>query len=293
MSDVSDTPGPSDGNEAESADRRALRERAAKAQRKGLRALEAGDFDEATTFLIDAVAACEELGDVENTNSLAHYLGVSLEEQGESSRALQIWEEIIDRGWDSPAVFNCLIRHYQSQGDDEHVQRLYKRLQQAAIEKTGEFFRFSPQPVAAGSAASDADAAAGVNRRPRVLIADDEPATCSVLERILAPIGYEVVVATNGSEALSVIMSSCLDLILLDVYMLTHSGLDILYRMRAQANQTPVIVMSGRADDTMIRDAKKLGALFLSKPFGRDEVVEMVARHIGDHEDAPGDTQTP
>jgi len=293
LSDASDPPHPSEGHEAESADRRDLRERAATAQREGLRALESGDFDAATRLLLEAVAAHEEVGDLELTNSVAHYLGVALAEQGKSSRALHIWEEIIDRGWDSPTAFNCLIRHYERQGDNERVQRLYERLQQAGIERTGEFFRFSPQPVAGSSAASDADAAAGVNRRTRVLIADDEPATCSVLERILAPLGYEVVIATNGSEALSVIMSSCLDLILLDVYMLTHSGLDILYRMRAQANQTPVIVMSGHADDTMIRDAKKLGALFLSKPFGRDEVVEMVARHIGDHEDARGDTQTP
>ncbi len=293
MSDVPDTPGPSEGNEAESADRRALRERAAKAQRKGLRALEAGDFDAATTFLIEAVAACEELGDVENTNSLAHYLGVSLEEQGESSRALQIWEEIIDRGWDSPAVFNCLIRHYQSQGDDDHVQRLYKRLQQAAIEKTGEFFRFSPKPTPFDSAASDEDATRGVDHRLRVLIADDEPTTLSVLEKMLSPLGYEVVMATNGNDALNAIMSSSLDLILLDVYMPIHSGLDILYRMRAQAIQTPVIMMSGRAGETMVQDAQKLGAAFLPKPFNRDAVVDLVARLIGDSPNMRDDTQAP
>ena len=286
-SNESHPPMPPDRNSAESATKQALRQRAARAERRGLNALESGRFDTAKECLLEAATTYEELGDIGSIFAVTHYLGVALAEQGETARAVRIWEEIIDRGCDSPATFNCLVRHYRSRGDDALVQRLYERLDQAANEKTGEFFRFPLEPAGLGPAVRDPDAAPGAGNRLRVLIADDEPAVHAVLERILVPLGYELLNAVNGKEALDTILTSSVDLILLDVFMPIHSGLDVLYRIRAEGIQTPVIVMSGVAGEQMVQDAKALAANYLTKPFDAKAVSDSVNRALASrHEES-------
>ena len=65
-------------------------------------------------------------------------------------------------------------------------------------------------------------------------------------------------------------------MVFLDIYMPRLSGLDVLYRMRAEGDRTPVIVISGRPHATMVQDAKVLGARFANKPMNVVEIVEMV-----------------
>lgn len=278
MSDAADPPEKSEANADPSPEREGLRERAAAAERAGLGALETGDFDAATKLLLEAVAGYEQLGDNVNTNSTAHYLGVALDGQGESSRAVQIWEELVERGWDSPAAFNRLVRHYENRGDDVRVQRLYERLQQAAVLKTGQFFRVSLEPTGADGSVSPHDATPAESDQFRLLIADDEPATRAVLERILEPLGHDLMIATDGGEALRAMLAMPFDLIFLDIFMPIHSGLDILYRMRAEDIQSPVIIMSGVAHESMVRDAQALGAVYLAKPFDTETVTNLVTR---------------
>lgn len=254
-----------------------------------MNALETGHFDTAKECLLEAATTYEELGDIGNTLAVTHYLGVALAEQGETSRAVRIWEEIIDRGCDSPATFNCLVRHYRSQGDDARVQRLYERFDQAA--KTGEFFRFPLEPTGLDPTVRDPDVATCAGNRLRVLIADDEPAVHAVLERFLAPFGYELLKAMNGKEALDTILTSHVDLILLDVFMPIHSGLDILYRICAEGIQTPVIVMSGVAGEQMAQDAKALAGNYLTKPFDAKAVSEAVNRALASrHEESSAES---
>jgi DNA-binding response OmpR family regulator len=128
--------------------------------------------------------------------------------------------------------------------------------------------------------------------RRRVLIADDEPAVCALIERVLGPRGYSVLEVSNGYDALRITLTTRLDLIVLDVFMPGYSGLDILYRVRAEGIETPVIVISGRPDDQMVDDAKTLGAIWMAKPFDGEAMVKMVEATIGEACETPSDTAT-
>ncbi|MCA1644513.1 MAG: response regulator, partial [Chloroflexi bacterium] len=51
---------------------------------------------------------------------------------------------------------------------------------------------------------------------PRILVVDDEPRNVRLLEAILVPLGYEVVAAGSGAEALAKVAAEAADLVLLD-----------------------------------------------------------------------------
>jgi CheY-like chemotaxis protein len=255
-----------------------LRERVRAAERRGLEALEVGDFETASRFLLQAVTGYEELGDQRSTHSAAYYFGVSLAAQGKTAQALRVWEEVVERGLDSPSAYTRLIRHYEDQNDQTQVRRLLDKLGQAASERTGEFFASVDQtPVSARHV--DPESGADSNRRPRALIADDEEGIRAVVKRTLESAGYDVVLAADGNEALETILSRPLELVILDVFMPGHTGLDVLYRIRAEGIPTRVVVISGRGDEQMVHDAQRLGADWLGKPFSI-EVLERMARGL-------------
>ena len=213
-----------------------LRERAAAAERRGLEALDNGDLDAAVEHLLVAVAAFESLGDLHATNVTANYLGVALAERGETALAMKVWEEIINRGWDSPTAYNCLIRYYRRIDDRTKVQQLYARLDRAAAERTGDFFAAAEtKPNGPGGLEILADPPPPGT--PRVVVADDEPDVLALMGRILVPSRYEVLTARDGKEALDVILASEPDVIVLDIIMPGRSGLDVLYRVRAEEHR--------------------------------------------------------
>jgi CheY-like chemotaxis protein len=109
------------------------------------------------------------------------------------------------------------------------------------------------------------------------LVADNDPAVRNVLGRILQKHGYNVLYAEDGESALAALFGGAPDLIFLDIYMPRLSGLDVLYRMRAEGIGTPVIVISGRLHATMVQDAKVLGVQLASKPLNFEEILQAVA----------------
>lgn len=59
--------------------------------------------------MVEVVAGYEKTGDLLLTSSAGYYLGVALAGQDKPDRAARVWEQIIARGWDSPAAFNQLV----------------------------------------------------------------------------------------------------------------------------------------------------------------------------------------
>jgi two-component system cell cycle sensor histidine kinase/response regulator CckA len=84
-------------------------------------------------------------------------------------------------------------------------------------------------------------------KRGTVLVVDDEAPVRSIAVNMLRFMGFEVLEAGDGQQALDVIQrsGSLLDVILLDIYMPKLSGRDTFKQMRAQGNNTPVVVCSG------------------------------------------------
>ena len=103
-----------------------------------------------------------------------------------------------------------------------------------------------------------------------VLVVDDDEANRNVLSRRLFRLGYGVVEASNGREALEILSSQPIDLVLLDVMMPEMDGQEVLERKRGmpELRDIPVIMISALDDpDVAIRCIQQGAEDYLPKPF--------------------------
>ena len=125
--------------------------------------------------------------------------------------------------------------------------------------------------------------------KQRILIVDDEEDICMILSYSLQKAGYETLVAHSAEEALellqspnSLITSSPIDLILLDIMMGEMSGLEMANHLRLDNVQSdnlpPIIFLTALSDEDTVLQGFKLGADdYISKPFRIAEVLARVA----------------
>lgn len=127
------------------------------------------------------------------------------------------------------------------------------------------------KPSSPGARKAPEDRArAGAAAPPVLLVVDDMPAPRQSLIRLLERLGYEIVEAENGVEALTVAESRKIDVILSDIEMPVCDGFELLRRLKANpgTRDTPVIVVSGLDDTDSIVRCIELGAEdHLAKPF--------------------------
>ncbi len=115
-----------------------------------------------------------------------------------------------------------------------------------------------------------------MERRPCLLVADDEKEIRNVLKRALESAGYNVVLAPNGREALAMYQKHKPDLIILDIMMPELDGLEVLGILR-QSSNVPVIMITGKSEVTAPDTALGLGADdFVRKPFHMRELVSRI-----------------
>jgi DNA-binding NtrC family response regulator len=118
--------------------------------------------------------------------------------------------------------------------------------------------------------------------RIAVLVVDDEESVRTFLAELLGSAGYQVRCAGSGAQALEMLEGGSFDAVLLDVVMPEMSGLDVLRQYRAQGGTAPVIVLSALAGaDDAVRALKMGASDYLSKPFGNDELEDVLARALG------------
>jgi response regulator RpfG family c-di-GMP phosphodiesterase len=115
----------------------------------------------------------------------------------------------------------------------------------------------------------------------RVLIVDDEPSICDILEKFLKKKGYEVARASDGAQALKIIDKDPIDIVVSDIKMPGISGVELLQKIREQRKNMPVLITTGFPTlDTAI-EALKLGAYdYLTKPFHLEEIGEKIRRAL-------------
>src|SRR3982075_4588578 len=112
----------------------------------------------------------------------------------------------------------------------------------------------------------------------RILVVDDIPDNVEILRMRLGSLGYEVVVAEDGEQALAVVRETPPDLILLDIMMPKIDGLEVVRRLKADATLPfiPVILVTAKASPTdVVAGLDAGGDDYLSKPI---EHCAMVAR---------------
>ncbi len=101
-----------------------------------------------------------------------------------------------------------------------------------------------------------------------ILIVDDEPSVCEVLEDFLVQAGYDTGTAHTGEEALQILSRQHYDLMLLDLKMPGMGGLEVLKEIRRRSYHVGTVVITGVEDLDLAREVIRSGAIdYLNKPF--------------------------
>lgn len=109
-----------------------------------------------------------------------------------------------------------------------------------------------------------------------ILVVDDDPALVGAITALLTAGGYAVHPAYDGVEAVEAFDTQHPDLVLLDLAMPGRDGLNVIHEIRTRS-ATPIIVLTGEADETAKVDALDAGADdYVTKPFGRQELLARV-----------------
>jgi DNA-binding NtrC family response regulator len=118
-------------------------------------------------------------------------------------------------------------------------------------------------------------------RKNRILVVDDAPTTLDILERNLSSRGHLVLTASNVADAVRVLESSPVDLVITDYKMPKISGLDLIRHVRENCFDTEVIMITGYASVKGAVEAVKMGAdEYLPKPFTDEELFAAVERAL-------------
>lgn len=121
---------------------------------------------------------------------------------------------------------------------------------------------------------------------PVVLVVDDEPQILKALRRLLATVDCDVRTASNGSEAIEILDSEVVAVLISDQRMPGLSGVALLnYTMKNHPN-TVRIMLTGNGDWETAMEAINLGQVFrfVAKPWDHDQFVRIIEDAIGQNE---------
>ena len=117
----------------------------------------------------------------------------------------------------------------------------------------------------------------------KILIVDDNPTNIVMLSKPLSAVGYNVLSANDGFQAVTMATEQMPDLILLDVMMPKRDGLEVCRLLKAQETTAsiPIIFVTGESESDKIVSAFAAGGVdYTTKPFRIDEVLARVSVHL-------------
>jgi DNA-binding response OmpR family regulator len=139
--------------------------------------------------------------------------------------------------------------------------------------------RALPKPAKAPAAApaaspSSAAAAPGAEASPiapaaadSILVVDDDPQICELLQRFLSLRGYRVRAVQDGLQALAAVEQEIPQLLVLDMNMPGMNGVEVLRKLRAKKYAGGVILLTTAQDDKLLQEALDLGSVdVMGKP---------------------------
>jgi len=116
---------------------------------------------------------------------------------------------------------------------------------------------------------------------PKIMVVDDEPSILSLILDVLQPLGYQLIGASSGEEALKAgnTFKGSVGLLLTDVILPGMHGKELADALRARRPKMKVIFMSGYADNAIVHQGiLDPGIAFLQKPM----TPGMLARKVRD-----------
>jgi two-component system response regulator VicR len=114
----------------------------------------------------------------------------------------------------------------------------------------------------------------------KILIIEDDKLISSLVQFRLKKEGYETHIVSDGNEGILAIDSYNPDMIITDVMMPFHSGIEIIHHARQAHPNTPIIVLSSLGEEeAVVLEAFNMGvADFIPKPFNPNELAIRVKR---------------
>jgi DNA-binding response OmpR family regulator len=121
----------------------------------------------------------------------------------------------------------------------------------------------------------------------KILLADDDLVFREALEFRLTKDGYTVVTASNGDQAIELLIAEKPDLVVSDVLMPFMNGLEILKMAKTRfGNNTPVIILTAIGLEATMDEAFRLGVDdFLTKPFNPNELILRIQKLMKNREE--------
>ncbi len=114
---------------------------------------------------------------------------------------------------------------------------------------------------------------------PRILVVDDERLVRWSIAETLTAVGYTVVEAADARSGLR-LLADGVDLVLLDLHLPDADDLSVLARMRAEASETPILLMTAFATPATLEGAAAYGVPVIAKPFDLADVAVRVQRAL-------------
>jgi two-component system alkaline phosphatase synthesis response regulator PhoP len=114
----------------------------------------------------------------------------------------------------------------------------------------------------------------------RILIAEDEPNIVISLEFLMREAGYDVTVASNGTEAIDLAEKLRPDLVVLDVMLPAVNGFEVCRRIREgrTTQDVRVLMLTAHGRESEMEKGLAVGAnAYMTKPFSTKELVDTVA----------------
>ena len=120
-------------------------------------------------------------------------------------------------------------------------------------------------------------------KKAPILVVDDEPEMCWILENIIRRTGLACMTALSAREAMTLAKSNKFGMAFLDAKLPDIDGLDFARKLRKTNADLPIVIVSGYfyQDDPTIEDSLREGLIdaFVGKPFDHDEIVSVIARY--------------
>jgi len=111
----------------------------------------------------------------------------------------------------------------------------------------------------------------------KILICEDNTLALRAMAIVLEREGYETSSAADGNDAKEMLKNYSYDLVIVDIHLPYHSGLELIKYLRRDLNKnTPVLIVSAFSDPQVQRQAGELGVSgYIIKPFNPDELVRL------------------
>lgn len=115
----------------------------------------------------------------------------------------------------------------------------------------------------------------------RILAADDEKSLTVSLKNVLTDAGYNIAVSANREEFFAQLVSFDPHVVLLDIYLGTANGIQILKQLKSEGCKAPVIMMTAHSDVSLAVRAMKEGAAdFVVKPFELNHLIVIIEKNL-------------